>query len=569
MHREEAAVRGVGTGRRIAGRYALNERRAHLGSIEVWSALDSTLSREVSITLFPASFERAPAILDSARQSAAVNDHRLVRVLDMGTDGDVSWLVEESLSESSTIAELIARGPLPPEEARRIAGEIASGLDVAAARGLHHLHITPHSVRRTDGGLIKIAGLATAAALEGTVPPSAAAASRIDTAAIVAVMYAAMTTRWPLQPPVHGLEAAPRIVGGVAAPSEIALAVPPDLDAVCRATLNHDTGPQTPGELVKRIAPWSATIVRQVSPKGAPRAAARSGEPTQLIPGVADPAEQGGAFARAAAHHRQQREQERADRAASVRRRLEERRADPAFLDLPEALEDRRGPLEAPAPLIRPLPEGEGKHAKLILAIVAVLIVVALAFAIPTLQMMFAQSPAPRRPAPTSAPATSGRPGATSSAATPSASPSAITPVSVTAIDPQGDGKENNSAAPRAIDGEAATKWTSEGYRDSPDMGGQKEGVGLALRLPAGATVHAVTLTMGAPGQDVAVYTSDSATLKGATKIGEDTDMGTAATTMSAKQPVSDARYVIVWVTKAAQESANTYRASVAEVAVS
>lgn len=110
---------GVGTGRVIADRYALSERRAHLGSIEVWSAVDSTLGREVSITLFPSNLSRADAIVDAARRSAALNDPRLVRVLDVGTGDDVSWLVEESLSDSASIADLISTGPLPP---RRRAG---------------------------------------------------------------------------------------------------------------------------------------------------------------------------------------------------------------------------------------------------------------------------------------------------------------------------------------------------------------------------------------------------------------------------------------------------------------
>ena len=106
---------GVGTGRVIAGRYSLNERRAHLGSIEVWSAVDSTLGREVSMTVFPSNLARADAIVDAARRSAALNDHRLVRVLDVGAGEEISWLVEESLADSRSIADLVHAGPLPPE----------------------------------------------------------------------------------------------------------------------------------------------------------------------------------------------------------------------------------------------------------------------------------------------------------------------------------------------------------------------------------------------------------------------------------------------------------------------
>ena len=70
----------VGTGRLIAERYTLNERHAHLGSIEVWAAIDATLGREVSVTVFPTNLSRADAIVDAARRRAALNDHRLVRV---------------------------------------------------------------------------------------------------------------------------------------------------------------------------------------------------------------------------------------------------------------------------------------------------------------------------------------------------------------------------------------------------------------------------------------------------------------------------------------------------------
>jgi hypothetical protein len=52
----------------------------------------------------------------------------------------------------------------------------------------------------------------------------------------------------------------------VAAPSEIAAGVPGDLDALCRMTLNDDSGPMTPGDFASQIAPWArgpvhATVV--------------------------------------------------------------------------------------------------------------------------------------------------------------------------------------------------------------------------------------------------------------------------------------------------------------------
>lgn len=579
---------GVGTGRLIAERYALNERRAHLGSIEVWSAVDTTLGREVSVTVFPADLSRADAIVDAARRSAALNDHRLVRVLDVGTGEEVSWLVEEPLTESSSIADLVARGPLPPEEARRIAGEVAAGLSVAAERGLHHLHITPHSVRRTDGGLVKIAGLATAAALEGTEEPDAARAARIDAVATVALMYAAMTTRWPLPEAIPGLQAAPRIVGGVVAPSEITLAVPPDLDAICRATLNHDTGPRTPAELVARIAPWSHTIVRHVAPKAPALARPTAPSPTEHIPAVPSRHGAGGpagadrrvavGAAGAGAHGagpiarvREHREQEREARAASTRRRLEERRADPGFLNLPDALEEQRNaPLPPPAPLLPQTPEIEGRHAKIILAVVIGVIVAAMALAVPTLAGMFSSKGSSGRPSATATAAASPRPSSAaarrSAAATAAAAGAAIAPVSAKAFDPQGDGKENDAAAPRAIDGKPDTAWTSEGYKNVSAIGGQKDGVGLVLEVPAGSKVRTATLALGSGDQAVTLYAAGRPSLDGAISVGSVTGSGEKSVTLS---PVSTSRYLIVWVTKAARDSDGKYRAHIGEVSLS
>lgn len=250
-------MQGVGTGRVIAGRYGLQERRAHQGELEVWSGTDTIAHRPVSITIFPVTIPRAEATLDAARRSAVVDDPRLVAVLDVGSDHAVAWIIEESLADSSTLASLLREGPLGADDARRIAGEVASALDVAGRRGLHHLHLSPYAVRRTGDGRVKLAGLATAAAIEGTDEPSPERAAHVDTLGVVAVLYAALTARWPMDGPMPGLARAPRIVGGVAAPSELTAGVPADLDLLCRTLLNGQPGPATPGQLAAQIAPWT------------------------------------------------------------------------------------------------------------------------------------------------------------------------------------------------------------------------------------------------------------------------------------------------------------------------
>jgi hypothetical protein len=229
-------------------------------SLEDWSAHDATLQREVGLTIVASDHPNRAGILDAARRAAGVEDSRLVRILDVTTADGHSFIVQESLSGAESLADILVHGALPAEEARRIAGETASGLETARQRGLHHLRLNPHHVLRAGDGAIKVSGVAVAAAIDGSLEeqePDPITASRRDAISVVAVTYAALTSRWPLPERVFGVEPAPRVVGGVPAPSEIAAGVPGDLDALCRMTLNEDAGPLSPGDFASQIAPWS------------------------------------------------------------------------------------------------------------------------------------------------------------------------------------------------------------------------------------------------------------------------------------------------------------------------
>ena len=263
-------MHGVGPSTVLGGRYAVQRRLAQQPRAERWSAHDLTLERDVVVVVFAADDPNADAALDAARRAAGVDHDRLVRILDVGRSEGVANYVEEALREAHTLTHLLEQGGLPSEEARRIAGEIATGLEAARGRGLHHLQLTPSSILRAGDGAIKVSGLATAAALAGVDDLDSAQASRADAVGVVAITYAALTSRWPLPVPVPGLEPAPHLVGGVPAPSEIAAGVPGDLDALCRLTLNDDEGPLTPGDFAAQIAPWSSAQVSGLGGTTAP-----------------------------------------------------------------------------------------------------------------------------------------------------------------------------------------------------------------------------------------------------------------------------------------------------------
>jgi len=292
-------VHGVGPGTLLGGRYAVTLRTSEASSHERWRASDNTLEREVVLVCFPASSPIAAATLDAARRAAGVEDPRLVRVLDVGTDQGVAFVVEEALTGAVPLSHLLQSGGLPAQEVRRLTGETASALDKASHRGLHHLALTPSAVLRMPDGSVKVRGLATEAVLTGADRLSDEHASRADAVGLVKVAYAGLTARWPavavvggLVGPwpasVTGLEDAPTVVGGVVAPSEIVTGVPNDLDLICRMTLDDSQrGPISPGDLALQIAPWPSGPPQSdgASGIGLPASRERSGS-TRVLPVV-------------------------------------------------------------------------------------------------------------------------------------------------------------------------------------------------------------------------------------------------------------------------------------------
>ena len=149
-------MHGVGPSTVLGGRYAVQRRLAQQPRAERWSAHDLTLERDVVVVVFAADDPNADAALDAARRAAGVDHDRLVRILDVGRSEGVAYFVEEALREAHTLAHLLEQGGLPAEEARRIAGETATGLEAARGRGLHHLRLTPSSILRAGDGAIKV-----------------------------------------------------------------------------------------------------------------------------------------------------------------------------------------------------------------------------------------------------------------------------------------------------------------------------------------------------------------------------------------------------------------------------
>ncbi|MGG5259010.1 protein kinase family protein [Phycicoccus avicenniae] len=282
-------MKGVGPGTVLGGRYTVHRRLAQDRGTERWTADDTTLGRRVSVLVVPTDDHRAPAFLDAARRAGSVAHAVLVRILDVGEDDEVAYVVEEELADARTLADLVTDGGIPGDEVRRITGEVASALESARQRGLHHLDLTPDDVLRTPDGEVRLRGLEIAAVRAGEDGLEPEESARRDAVGVVALTYAGLTGLWPLGSGAAGLARAPRVPGGVATPSEIAAGVPRDLDAICRLTLREDEGPTSPGDYARQVAPWPSRQVvgRPVVPAAAP---AEEPEPTPEEPTPDEPA---------------------------------------------------------------------------------------------------------------------------------------------------------------------------------------------------------------------------------------------------------------------------------------
>lgn len=209
-----------------------------------WSAIDQTLSRDVSVVTVTG--PTLDATLDAARRVSVVTDARICQILDIGRHGDddeVGYVVHEDLA-GTTVQELIDMGPVTAEVARSVVGEMAHALDQASQAGLHHGCLTPANIIQTTTGDLRLLGTSIDAAAQGEDHDSPEAIARLDAVSLVHVLYSMLTGQ-------KHTEDSPTAASLVSS-------VPADLDTLCSTTLGpHDDGPETPGDLLAQLRPWS------------------------------------------------------------------------------------------------------------------------------------------------------------------------------------------------------------------------------------------------------------------------------------------------------------------------
>ncbi|HEU5256856.1 MAG TPA: protein kinase [Vicinamibacterales bacterium] len=129
------------------------------GMGEVYRARDTKLGRDVAIKVLPVSLtgdpDRLARFQREAQVLAALNHPNIAAIHHVEETSDGPAIVME-LVEGETLADRIARGPIPLDEALPIATQIAEALEAAHEQGIIHRDLKPANVKVTRDGRVKV-----------------------------------------------------------------------------------------------------------------------------------------------------------------------------------------------------------------------------------------------------------------------------------------------------------------------------------------------------------------------------------------------------------------------------
>jgi serine/threonine-protein kinase len=136
------------------------------GMGEVWRATDTKLGRDVAIKILPAAFaadsDRFARFTREAQVLASLNHPNIAAIYGVEERALVMELVD-----GPTLADRIARGSIPPDEALPIAKQITEALEYAHERRVIHRDLKPANIKVTPEGRVKVLDFGLAKAIAG------------------------------------------------------------------------------------------------------------------------------------------------------------------------------------------------------------------------------------------------------------------------------------------------------------------------------------------------------------------------------------------------------------------
>jgi eukaryotic-like serine/threonine-protein kinase len=156
------------------GAYEIQSALGAGGMGEVYRARDTKLGRHVALKILPDVFTRDPEHLARFQREAhvlAALNHPHIGAIYGLEDANGQQLLILELVDGETLADRIAKGPIPLGEALPIARQVAEALEAAHEQGIVHRDLKPANIALTHDGNVKVLdfGLAKAAGSSASV----------------------------------------------------------------------------------------------------------------------------------------------------------------------------------------------------------------------------------------------------------------------------------------------------------------------------------------------------------------------------------------------------------------
>ena len=139
------------------------------GMGEVYRARDSKLNRDIALKVLPEEFaldaDRLGRFKREAQVLASLNHPNIAAIYGLEDADGIRALVLE-LVEGPTLADHIAQGPIPLDEALPIARQVADALEAAHEHGVIHRDLKPANIKVREDGTVKVLDFGLAKVLE-------------------------------------------------------------------------------------------------------------------------------------------------------------------------------------------------------------------------------------------------------------------------------------------------------------------------------------------------------------------------------------------------------------------
>jgi serine/threonine-protein kinase len=160
----------IEVGTMLNNRYEILEKIGEGGSAMVYKAKCHILNRFVAVKVLKDEFSSDAEFVEKFKKeayaAASFSDNNIVNIYDIGTEGNVNYIIQEFI-DGKTLKQIInENGRLEYKDAVSKCRQIASALTCAHRNNIIHRDIKPHNILVTKEGVLKVADFGIAKATD-------------------------------------------------------------------------------------------------------------------------------------------------------------------------------------------------------------------------------------------------------------------------------------------------------------------------------------------------------------------------------------------------------------------